>query len=261
MDVQKTTNSCISSQVYEFWNSVWKFRPIQENHGGMGFCHSFWVWHTIRKLNPRVIIESGVWRGHSTWLLEVASDPMAKIICLDPLPLTNLMYHSASPRVTYYVGDKFKDFAQMPWETIIKKNNVPNTLCFFDDHYGKDRLFQAAKFGFKHMMFDDNYAMFGGNQFNPRGNDYAPKAALALPSTSELRKQLDTMIEVYDEMPPLLANTTDPTRNAWDDIKSFTQSPIFTKFDDVDEKLLQDMQHDAQNYTWICYILLKISEK
>jgi len=41
----------------------------------------FASWFMARQLDPEVIIESGVWRGQGTWLLEQAC-PRAQIISM-----------------------------------------------------------------------------------------------------------------------------------------------------------------------------------
>lgn len=47
-------------------------RPIAVNDGGMHFNHAFAAFALARHLAPPVIIESGVWKGQSTWLFEQA---------------------------------------------------------------------------------------------------------------------------------------------------------------------------------------------
>jgi len=61
---------------------IYASRPIQDNTGGMGFNHSFALWKMLRVLNPDLVIESGIWKGHSTWLIETTL-PNAKIISFD----------------------------------------------------------------------------------------------------------------------------------------------------------------------------------
>ena len=49
-------------------------RPVKENRGGMKAPHLFALWFIARKLAPDLIVESGVWKGQSTWLLENACE-------------------------------------------------------------------------------------------------------------------------------------------------------------------------------------------
>lgn len=55
------------------FSAIYADRPIQDNKGGMKAPHMFAVWFMTRKLSPDLIVESGIWRGQSTWLLEQAS--------------------------------------------------------------------------------------------------------------------------------------------------------------------------------------------
>lgn len=242
------SNEYLLQKLPEFLQ-LWENRPIKDNKGGMGVCHSFYVWLVVKKLRPKYIIESGVWHGHSTWLLEQSSSKGVKIFSLDPLN----QFAYVSQTASYFTGHKFKDFVSIDWATLIpnEMDRSQHTLCFFDDHYGKDRIYQAHKLGFKHLIFDDNYAKFGGNQHNPRGNDFAPKALLALPQNMETRQHLETLMHTYFEFPPIVANLKDKSRCFWQDIKEYTKTPLLS-FD----KATHMLKEDAKNYTWICYIRL-----
>lgn len=44
-------------------------RPIIDNRGGMLSTHLFWTWYILKKLSPENIIESGVFKGQSTWMM------------------------------------------------------------------------------------------------------------------------------------------------------------------------------------------------
>ena len=67
----------MQNSVSEFLD-VYNSRPIKENAGGMGVNHSWALWYVLRHVNPSVVVESGVWKGHSTWLIHTAL-PNAKI--------------------------------------------------------------------------------------------------------------------------------------------------------------------------------------
>ena len=51
---------------------IYETRPIKNNMYGMGFDHSFGLWFIARWLKPDLMIESGVLKGHSTWVLRQA---------------------------------------------------------------------------------------------------------------------------------------------------------------------------------------------
>ena len=101
--------------------SLYKNRPIKENLYGMRFPHMFATYFILKKINPKFVIESGVYKGQSTWLIEAAL-PECKILCLD-IDLKQIIYKSK--KVTYSELDfKFQDFSNIPEETLV----------FFDDH-------------------------------------------------------------------------------------------------------------------------------
>jgi hypothetical protein len=125
---------------------VYTQRPILTNTGGMRFNHSFATWFILRSLKPSTVIESGVLRGHSTWLIEQAC-PAVKVYCLDP-NFSNLFYRSST--ATYIK----KDFAECGWQDI----DCASTVCFFDDHQNAyQRMKDMLWAGFTQAIFDDNF--------------------------------------------------------------------------------------------------------
>ena len=79
-DVPWTTEAQLDS--LEEFLGIYSERPIKNNHGGVLAPHAFGLWFMARELAPDVIIESGVWRGMTTWLLEKAC-PDAQIYSFD----------------------------------------------------------------------------------------------------------------------------------------------------------------------------------
>ncbi|OYN74352.1 hypothetical protein [Mycolicibacterium sphagni] len=127
-------------------------RPLQNNQFGMGASHMFATWFIARHLRPSVVIESGVWRGQSTWLIEQAC-PQAEVHSID-LFLDRREY--VSPRVHYHNID----FSEIDWSGIAG----PDALIVFDDHQNAyNRLIYADWFGFEHIIFDDNYPPHAGD--------------------------------------------------------------------------------------------------
>ena len=61
---------------------LYKNRPIKTNIHGMMFPHMFAVFFILRKLKPEFIIESGVYKGQSTWLIEKTL-PQTEILSID----------------------------------------------------------------------------------------------------------------------------------------------------------------------------------
>ena len=105
--------------LFEEFSKLYARRPIQDNSGGMKAPHAFASYFMLKMLKPKIIIESGVWKGQGTWLFEQAC-PEAKIICLD-INFGNLIYKSKKAE---YIE---KDFTIVNFDNIDKNNS----LCFF----------------------------------------------------------------------------------------------------------------------------------
>ena len=90
---------------------LYKLRPIRDNSGGAKFPHMFGLFYILKKLNPKFVIESGVWKGQSTWLIEKTL-PKAKIFAID-VKLNKREYISKSKNVVYSNTDfKFLDLGK-----------------------------------------------------------------------------------------------------------------------------------------------------
>ncbi|MCF3946511.1 hypothetical protein AiwAL_09855 [Acidiphilium sp. AL] len=116
------------------------------------FCLYYWV----RELSPKFIVESGTWRGFSTWVMRQAA-PEAKIVSLDPIFALGHCLDSAKIGPGYWPADLERagmDFSCCGFEFMVKPEP---SLVLFDDHQHKiHRLQQAIQKGFQHIVFDDN---------------------------------------------------------------------------------------------------------
>ena len=167
------------------FSAIYEQRPIKVNGGGMRSIAQFWVWYIVKKIQPDLIVESGVWKGQSTWILEQAA-PNAKIISIDPF-LSRRKY--ISTKVTYHTEDfskvNFGDLSDL------------NTCCFFDDHQDAlSRVIQAHEKGFKHLIFDDNYPP-------GKGSHITLEHCLA---NGEFKK-IESLIASYQILPQLIGTT------------------------------------------------------
>jgi hypothetical protein len=119
--------------------------PVRQSTGGCGFNAGLELFVTARQLNPALLIESGVYRGFTTWVLRQAV-PRAKIVSFD-IDLSRLRRREAG--VEYVEADiSTYDFRALP---------TVNALCFFDDHVSQAlRIDQARLWGFRNLIFDDN---------------------------------------------------------------------------------------------------------
>ena len=135
----------------EIFCDLYDKRPIKDNIGGMKFNHAFGVYFILKKINPDMVIESGVFKGQSTWLIEKTL-PEARLICLD-IDLTKRVYISEK---AYYsnLDFRFHDFSNIP----------ENTLVLFDDHVNHiERIKDANYFKIKNIILEDNYPSNSGD--------------------------------------------------------------------------------------------------
>lgn len=153
---------------------IYETRPIKNNMFGMGFDHSFGLWFIARWLKPDLMIESGAFKGHSTWVLRQAM-PGTPIVSLSPRhPQKYLKKGPAyvDGNCTYFAGKDFVDFGSVDWGSVLKKHGVTDqnrVLVFFDDHQNElKRLKQALKAGFRHLVFEDNYDTGTGDHYSFR---------------------------------------------------------------------------------------------
>jgi len=130
----------------ENFKMIYKQRPIKDNIHGMRFQHMFATYFILKKINPSFVIESGIFRGQSTWLIENTL-PNSKVLSID-IDLTQRVYISKKAK---YSSIDFKDH---------DFSNIPeDTLVFFDDHINHyERLKQAKFFNIKRIIFEDNYS-------------------------------------------------------------------------------------------------------
>ncbi|CAN1836724.1 hypothetical protein LINPERHAP1_LOCUS34866 [Linum perenne] len=133
---------------------IYETRPIKNNMYGMGFDHSFGLWFIARWLKPDLMIESGAFKGHSTW----------KYLKKGPAYVDE--------NCTYFAGKDFVDFGSVDWKSVMKKHGITDltrVLVFFDDHQNElKRIKQALDAGFHHLVFEDNYDTGTGDHYSLR---------------------------------------------------------------------------------------------
>ena len=86
---------------------IYENRPIKNNKNGMRFPHMFATYFILKKIKPSFVVESGVFKGQSTWLIENTL-PNADILSID-IDLNQREY--VSKKVTYSDIDfKYQNF-------------------------------------------------------------------------------------------------------------------------------------------------------
>jgi hypothetical protein len=108
--------------------------------------NAFWLFAVARLLRPSSIVESGTWRGFSSWLFAEAA-PGARITTYDVRRANGRI---DDPRVDYRLGD---------WNEAAAPDRLPaDTLFYADDHLPHlRRLEEAAARGIRLVLVDDDY--------------------------------------------------------------------------------------------------------
>jgi len=136
----------LTSEIAGFY-SLYDSRPVRDNSGGSGFNDSLWLFLLTRAVAPERIIESGVHKGHSTWIFRQAA-PEAEILSFD-IDLSKRVYHDE--KACYFEHD----WTGEPLEALTSGRD----LLFLDDHINHARRLQEAKErGFRYAVLDDNFA-------------------------------------------------------------------------------------------------------
>ena len=132
------------------------------NRGGMASPDMFSLYYILKQINPKVVIESGVWNGLSTKLIRKTLGDDVIIICLDPRNIPHYGYKDNNKNTIYYLGNNFKDFGNLD----LTNYNNNDILCFFDDHQNAvNRLLQCKQKNIKHIFYNDNYPKNCGSHY------------------------------------------------------------------------------------------------
>ncbi|MBT6136238.1 MAG: hypothetical protein HOH65_02085 [Rhodospirillaceae bacterium] len=135
------------SAVTEF-EATYAARPTLDNEGGMMRYNAFWLFALVRMLRPSLIIESGTWKGLSSWLMaEAGSGSGARLVSFD---IAEHPERIENDRVEYRLGDWSEDpeFRDLP----------PDALVVLDDHIPHlRRLGEVHARGGRLAFVDDDY--------------------------------------------------------------------------------------------------------
>ena len=137
-------NHYLLKQLPEFLE-IYKKKPILDNYSGMRVEHCFALYCLLRQLKPKHVIESGIWRGQTTWLIkQTIKDVDLYSIDID-LSQKTINFDDVN-----YLNN---DISTYDWNKLDKSK----TLIIFDDHvcFSK-RIDFILKNNFKHIIFDDN---------------------------------------------------------------------------------------------------------
>lgn len=234
-------------ELIDEFHELYQTRPIKDNNGGMKSGHMFPAWFVVKTLQPKYIIESGVWKGLGTWFFEKAS-PNSKIFSIDPNP--NFRVYT-SQNVEY----RTTDFTLQPWNEIEKEE----TLVFLDDHQNSlQRIKFAKQMGFKKIMVEDNYPYNQGDCYTPKKILSQKKYVIDnagnrnwFDNVPEDYEYFTLNVSKYQEFPPLFKDNTTRWGDEWNEENYPTHEPLL-----CDQEKYSDFYNERKDFTWICYLEL-----
>ncbi len=140
-----TREAAAITQDIQDYDTLFHSAPIKDLGGGMGYNNGLILFCFARAAGARTILESGVWKGFTTYLLDNASPDDSKLLCFD-INLSKVEWRSK--KATYYEQDL---------TTVeVALDNGPK-LAMFDDHVSHyDRLAFSHERGFEFLIFDDD---------------------------------------------------------------------------------------------------------
>ena len=226
-----------------FCSQVWQ-PEFSQNSGGMGPPDLFTLYLTLRKLKPKVVIESGVWNGISTKLIRRVL-PEAIIICLDPRNIPHTGFKDTSINTYYYVGQHFVDFKNLD----LKKYDPKDIFCFFDCHQNMyHRLMQCQEKKITNVFCNDNYPKGCGSHFTLTHLIEGDNRNFQVTDTE--RTTLLQNIELYYIFPNVYPGNIKTSEGTFQCLSYFTTS-------DNTPKEFSIFKETRNTYRWNTFIKLK----
>ena len=146
------------------YDKIFKEKPISNLKGGMGYNNGLILFIIFSHYQPRVIVESGVWRGFTTYLIDKATVDDSKIYCFD-VNLGRKEFHSE--KATYYEND-ITHFDEIDLGDV--------DFAFFDDHVSiYERLKLCLKNKIQVVVVDDDVSL---TQVHSDGSPPVPTASM-----------------------------------------------------------------------------------
>mgnify|MGYP001279283112 CR=1 FL=1 len=119
--------------------------PVKEHESGFGYNEGVFFFTILKIINPEIVIESGVMKGFTTYLIDAATNDNCKIFCYD-INFTNKIFNSLKAQ---YVNSDISN--KIP--PIVNKKVV----ALWDDHTSQlDRIKFSQEHKIEYNFFDDD---------------------------------------------------------------------------------------------------------
>ena len=130
------------------YDQIFREDKISDLNGGMGYNKGLFIFILMSHLQPNTVIESGVWRGFTTYLIDKAIPKNAKIYCFD-INLNKVEFKSN--KASYFE----QDLSQIDDVDYTKVD-----FAFFDDHVSiYDRLKLCVLNKINVVVVDDDVSL------------------------------------------------------------------------------------------------------
>ena len=140
----KYDKSKVEGYLVEF-DYVFGQSPVKEHESGFGYNEGVFFYTLLKIIKPEIVIETGVMKGFTTYLIDAATNDNCKIYSYD-INFENNMFNSK--KATYINTDI--------------TNNIPliqnkKTVALWDDHTSQmDRLKFSQQYNIQYNFFDDD---------------------------------------------------------------------------------------------------------
>lgn len=127
---------------------VFSQSPIKEHESGFGYNEGVFFFTILKIINPEIVIESGVMKGFTTYLIDAATNDNCKIFCYD-INFTNKIFNSSKAQ---YVNSDIS-------------NKIPpignkKVVALWDDHTSQlDRIKFSQEHKIEYNFFDDDLSL------------------------------------------------------------------------------------------------------
>jgi len=132
----------------ERYEEIFRTVEIKDLNGGLGYNNGLFFYVLISHFQPKTVLESGIWKGYSTFLIDDATLGQTKIFCFD-INLDNREFFSE--KASYFEKD-LSLVTEVDFSII--------DLAFFDDHVSiYDRLKFCLENKIKIVVVDDDVGL------------------------------------------------------------------------------------------------------